>query len=798
MESPDRTRTERGKNSDFRSVAISVERSCLLRDGREIRLRGKTFQVLVYLHEHHGQLVTKDALFRAVWPGVFVSDDSLTKCVREIRRALDDRDHELLKTVARRGFILDAELAPVSPPQLAGPPHNLPAPLTRFIGREREVGEVGQVLSSTRLLTLTGAGGCGKTRLAFEVARQLVNAFADGVWFADLAPLGEPSSVARTVASVLDIRQAPNRSLVQSMADQLRPRRVLLLLDNCEHLIAAASELAETLLRAAPGLTILATSREALGIDGETAWRVPSLNIPQAVALLVERAAAVDSSFAVTNDNASTVTEVCRRLDGIPLAIELAAAKLKVLSIEQIHARLDDRFQLLARTERPVGRQQTLEAAIDWSYELLSEPERELLRRLSPFAGGWTLEAAEHVGAGGSLTRDDVLPVMTRLVDKSLVMVERVEREVDGPRRYRLLESVRHYARERLQQSGEADGVRARHFDFFIDLARRAEPEVIAANQLLWLDRLQIEHDNLRAALDWRLAADQPDRESVDLAAALHWFWVKRAYYAEGQHYLERALGASRRDQAPARTAQALAALGSIVFFQGDFQRADGLLAEGATLARAAGAFPTVAFALGLRTMAAMEGGQSQVAAQCAVESRDAARSAGQPWLEGFSLTYFAYEALFAGDVDRAGELNERLLASLRAQGELWGTAIVLFDLALLRVVQQRHAEARALSHEGIAIGQRFGDRRAIAWFLGVLAGADADEGHALRAVKLRGAMEGLLDSIGSAVQPTYQTWIGKRLFSAIEQELGRDAFQETLGEGRRMSLAEAVDYARC
>jgi non-specific serine/threonine protein kinase len=571
--------------------------------------------------------------------------------------------------------------------------------------------------------------------------------------------------------------------------------------------IAGAAELAGTLLRAAPALTILATSREALGIAGETIWPVPSLSMPnardltdvnafaqcEAVRLLVERAAAVGSTFAVTNDNARTVAEVCRRLDGIPLAIELAAARLKVLSIDQIRARLDDRFRLLTGSDRAsIGRQRTLEAAIDWSYDLLAEPEREVLSRLSVFAGGWTLEAAEDVCAGDGIDRANVLDVMTRLVDKSLVIVGA---DHDGHRRYRFLETVRHYGRERLQRSGEADAVRARHFAFFLGLARRAEPELTRSDQLIWLNRLQIEHDNLRAALEWSLASDRADGGSLDLAAALHWFWLKRAHLAEGRYGLERAL-AKNADASPTQQASALMALGSIVFFQGEFERADTLLDESAAHARAARAPAIAAVALGLRTMAAMERGDVEIASRCANESATAARDARAPWLEGFSLTFFAYQALYAGDVDRAGDLHERGLALCRAQGELWGMGIVLFDLALLRVVQGRHDEARALCHEGIALGRQFGDSRAIAWCLGLLAGADAAEGDALRAARLRGAMEGLLDTVGSSVQPTFNALIGERLFPAAEQALGAETYQQALAAGRAMSLSQAIQYA--
>jgi non-specific serine/threonine protein kinase len=370
-----------------------------------------------------------------------------------------------------------------------------------------------------------------------------------------------------------------------------------------------------------------------------------------------------------------------------------------------------------------------------------------------------------------------------------------VDVDLDGQRRYQFLETLRHYGRERLQRSGEAHVVCARHFGYFLELARRAEPELMRVEQLAWLDRLDVEHDNLRTALEWRLASIGPGDDSLELVVALHWFWLKRAYLVEGQHFLDRALASDTR-AASARRSHALMALGSIVFLQGDFARAENLLEESAVRARSAGEPWIVAMARGVQTMTAMERGELAAAARYAAESRDAARAAGEPWLENFWLTYLAYEALNAGDVNRSGELHERLLALNRAQGDLWGMGIVLFDLALLRVVQHRHAEARALCAEGITLGRQFGDRRAVAWCLGVLAGADAAEGHPLRAARLRGAMEGLLDSIGSSVQPTYNIWIGDRLFGAVQQEVGTDAYQEAFAAGRAMSLLEAIQYA--
>ena len=370
----------------------------------------------------------------------------------------------------------------VAPEHLPNPRrHNLPAELTSFVGRRKELLELPGVLASSRLLSLTGAGGVGKTRLAVRLACGLVNEFPDGVWLVDLAPLSVPDLVAQTIATVLGVREGPQRSARDALLDTLRDRALLLVLDNCEHLIAACAELVEALLREAPALRILATSREALGVSGEIVYRVPSLSLPEALAsvpvdalvdseatqLFIERASAVDPAFAPTPDNSDSIARICRRLDGIPLAIELAAARVVVLSPEQIEARLQDRFRLLTGGARTaVARQRTLEATVDWSYQLLSDVERQLFSRLSVFPAAWTLEAAEHVCGGDGINENDVLDLLSRLVGKSLVVVDS---EFAGERRYRFLETVRQYARERLVQAGAADRLRERHFEFFFN-----------------------------------------------------------------------------------------------------------------------------------------------------------------------------------------------------------------------------------------------------------------------------------------------------------------------------------------
>ncbi len=412
---------------------------------------------------------------------------------------------------------------------------NLPRQLTSFIGRERESAEVKRLLSTTGLLTLTGAGGCGKTRLALRVVADLGEQYPDGAWVAELAALSDPALVPTAVATALDVAEQPGRALIETLKSYLQPRSLLLVLDNCEHLVTACAELADVLLRTCPTLRILATSREPLGIPGETLWRVPSLSLPdanrppspenltqcEAVRLLVDRISSHQPGFAVTQSNAGAVARLCSELDGIPLAIELAAARIKILTVEQIAARLEDRFRLLTGGGRTaLHRHQTLRAAMDWSYGLLSENERIVLRRLSVFAGGLSLEAAEAVSAGGGVETSDILDLLTQLVDKSLVGVSMR----GGEARYGLLETVRQYGRDRLREAADVTDVQRRHFDWYLRLAARAEPELFGPHADVWGERLETEHDNLRSALEWGMAQVAGGETVLRLAGALGFF----------------------------------------------------------------------------------------------------------------------------------------------------------------------------------------------------------------------------------------------------------------------------------
>ena len=442
--------------------------------------------------------------------------------------------------------------------------HNLPAAVNSFVGRDQELRETRRLFESTRLLTLTGTGGVGKTRLAVQLAATLLDTYPDGVWLVELAPVADPNRVARAVAGVLGVAERHGLPILRLVAEALQGQRVLLILDNCEHVLDASARLAGSLLRTCPDLHVLATSREPLSIDGEQVLRVPSLAPPEppdtpervagsaAAQLFLERARAVEPGFALTSQTAPAVAQVCRRLDGIPLALELATARVALLSVEQIAARLDDRFRLLVGGHRTTpARQQTLLATMEWSHGLLNDAERVLFRRLAVFSGGWTLEAAEAACAGETLAAGDIVDLLAHLVDQSLVVVEP---DSDGSRRYRLLETVRAYATERLAAASEVDELRDRHAAYFWTLAEKARPDLMVLRFEGWLDRLDREQDNFRAALDW-LASRNRVEEGLRLATALAEFWYVRGYAAEGRERLEHLLG--QWGQARNRTRQA-------------------------------------------------------------------------------------------------------------------------------------------------------------------------------------------------------------------------------------------------
>jgi predicted ATPase/DNA-binding SARP family transcriptional activator len=433
--------------------------------------------------------------------------------------------------------------------------HNLSASSTSFVGRARELVEVKRELATTRLLTITGMPGSGKTRLALEVAKELSGAYPDGVWLVELTSLSDGRLVPQVMTATLREREEPGRVLTNALVEVLREKGLLLVLDNCEHVVDAAARLADALLSSCPYLQVIATSREVLGTEGELVWRVDPLPVPDteqslhrvptaeelarydAVRLFVERTRQRSPHFVLTAENSGAVAQICRRLEGIPLAIELAAARMGALSLEQLSKRLNDPLKLLTGGRNTSSRQRSLRATLDWSYNLLSAEERVLLRRLSAFAGSWTLEAAEAVGTGDGIKEEDFLKLLSNLVDKSLIVAEVSAGEV---RRYRLLEPVRQYARERLEASGEADAFRRRHAEFFLALAEEVERESTGAHQQAWAEWLKTEHDNLRAALSWSLE-NEPET-TLRLAGPLARFSEMQARFLEGSGWFEAAL----------------------------------------------------------------------------------------------------------------------------------------------------------------------------------------------------------------------------------------------------------------
>jgi non-specific serine/threonine protein kinase len=483
---------------------------------------------------------------------------------------------------------------------LGAHPNNLPRQLSTFVGREQEITEIKQLLSGTVLLTLTGAGGCGKTRLSCQVGGQVLEEFPDGVWLVELASLADPALLHQTLASALGVRERPGHTLSETIWEHLASKSALLILDNCEHLLTACARLTSDLLQACPRLRILATSREALGVAGEVVHQVPSLSCPrpeqlpsadqlirfEAVHLFVDRARLRNPEFAVTSRNAASVANVCRRLDGIPLAIELAAARIRVLSIEQIEERLVDRFKLLTEGSRTgLPHHQTLRTTMDWSYQLLSDPEAALLRRLSVFAGRFSLEAVEGVCADKLVPGAEILDLLQHLIDKSMVTSE----DHCGAVRYRLLETVRQYGQERLEEVNESEPA-MRHLQFFLALAEEAEPNLQGvgqgSSQSDWLDRLEADHDNLRAALEYALAQKKAEL-AVKLAAALWRFWEVRGYLSEGNESLKHAL-AIGESASPLVRAKALDGAGRLSWRQGDFQDANRLFTDSLVLWRTA------------------------------------------------------------------------------------------------------------------------------------------------------------------------------------------------------------------
>ena len=676
---------------------------------------------------------------------------------------------------------------------------NLPLQLTSFVGRAREIAELRSAIVNGRQLTLTGAPGVGKTRLALEVASRLLQDFPDGVWLADLSVLADAALVPQAVALAVNVREEAGRPLPAALGDYFLAKHALLLLDNCEHVVEACARLAEYLLRRCPDLHVLATSQGVLGMQGEAVHRVSSLSVPdprrdspaaalgqyEAVRLFVDRAGLSQPGFDLTDENAPTVGRICAHLDGIPLAIELAAARLTALSVDAISSRLDSRFRLLTGgTRTALSRHQTLRAAMEWSYDLLSEPERALLRCFSVFAGGFTLEAAQGLGATDHLDDMDVIELIGRLVEKSMVLLEKRE----GAARYRLLETVRHFVRTKLVEAGEADAARHRHAAFFLDLAERAEGELRGPGQAEWLDRLETEHDNLRAALEWSLSQDADDT-GLRLAAALSGYWHGRGYLSEGREWLERAQRHGGEDRAA--YGRALVGAARLAFAQDDFERAAALMENAVPLARAGGDPEALMLSLAWLGHAVWHRGDHVRGAALCAESLAFCRSAGSAWAGAVTLAEVATVALHEGEAERAIPLLEESLALYRQCGDSAGIAQCLHHLGVQATNQGDYAKAALLMTEALELQRRLGRKPAAATSLGRLGRIALLRGQYQEATALLEAGIALADELGKTWDAAYRkSSLGLAVLALGDVARAGALFEESLAVQERVGDA--------
>ena len=718
--------------------------------------------------------------------------------------------------------------------------------------------EVERLLGITRLLTLTGAGGSGKTRLALEVARTLIDTYPDGVWLVELAALSEEELVPKAVAEALEVAERPGEPLTETLADVLADKELVLVVDNCEHLLEASAKLVDVLLDSCAGVRILATSREALGVEGEVRWPVPPLSVPdpelsptleelqssESIRLFVARARNREPSFAFTPASAQTIARVCSKLEGIPLAIELAAARIGTLSLEQILERLEGSLELLTRGGRTAApRQQTIRETLHWSHELLSDREQKVFRRLSVFAGGWALESAEAVVSGQSIAKSEVLDLLSALVEKSLVVAESTEQ--GGGLRYRMLDPVRQYALEKLERSGELEELKRAHAEYFLGVAEEVEPQLIGPREAEWFGRLEEELDNFRAALSW--ASEHGEAElSLRLAGALGSFWFWEGHSGEGRGWLEAALSEADGTSALAR-AKALGAVSLLVSEQGDYARAKEAAEEGLRLSKAAGTEQgrkpffvwnnPATFFLNLLANVSMDEGDHERARALGEESLALGRQANEVqgivwsllvlaiaatlradyehadklYAEGMSLAReldsayarflylhnWGWTALLQGEPARATLLIEEAmeLARERRRGFMGLLSRPLDTLGWAALLGGELGRARAQFKENLTLFKELGDKGTMLMSLEGLACISGAEGDALRAARLFGAAEALAEVIDYRLVPQERAVL-EPYRAGVRMRLGEAEWEEAQARGRTMGMEEAIDYA--
>ena len=680
----------------------------------------------------------------------------------------------------------------------------LPVAMTAMVGRSEELAAIDRHLGEARLVTLTGIGGVGKTRLAIEASRRTADRWTDGVWFVDLSALNDSTLVARDVAGALGVVEQSDQSVVDRLASRLRGADALLVLDNCEHLRAACADLVRRLLRVAPGLRILATSREPLGVAGEVDFAVQPLATPSAhdetaaiessdaVQLFLARAQEARPGIGSDPGTLEAAAAICRDLDGLPLAIELAAARVKAFSVPQIADRIGDRFRFLVSWRRLApDRHRTLKEAMDWSYDLLDDREQAMLRSLSVFSGGFTLESAAAVCEGGD--EPATIDLLGRLVEASLVIAE----ERDGVMRYRLLETVRQYAAALLDETGDGPAVRAEHAAWFVGLAEATEPQLSGDRQTDAFATLETEHDNLRAALGHLDAAGDAHaaEQGLRLATSLSRFRYVRGYLAESRRWLERMLEAAG-DAPSLLRRRALTAAGAVALLQGDYSAAVELSERSLAAARDTGDRRLVANGLSNLGAITLAAGDRARARGLLEEAVAIARSVDDTRIAALAINNLGDLALTEGDYERARPLFDESLALLRQRGDTANIARSLFNLGSVELMLGATSAAADRFRESVTLGRATGDKEDLAWCLLGVAGVAARRGDAARAAGLLGASVALLDAMGAAFKP-FERHLHDDSVARATALLGPEPFERERARGSTLSLEAAIAEAR-
>jgi non-specific serine/threonine protein kinase len=680
---------------------------------------------------------------------------------------------------------------------------NLPADVTSFIGRRREIAAVRAHLASSRLVTLTGVGGVGKTRMATRVAAEAQRAFPDGAWFVELAALDDATLLADTVAATLGVENHTTRAPLSQLRHQLADRQMLIVLDNCEHISQACAGLVDELLRGAPNIRFLVTSRHSLGVLGEQIFTVPPLSTPRSagrlpassleefdsVALLRARASNSVSGFDITEDNSALVARLCARLDGIPLAIELAAARLRTLPVGEVLDRLDRRFQLLsAGNSSALPRHQTLAALIDWSYALCSVKEQTLWGRLSVFAGSFVLAAAEAVCAGEGLAADEIIDLVDALVRKSILIVERSGEQV----RYRLLETLREYGRDRLAQTAQTTRTQMAHLQYFQRLAERSFEEWCGPRQAVWLADLRAEHANLRSAFDRCIEAGCTEQACV-FAAALQWFWIAGGNLGEGRLWLGQALASSGGSEPSHARANAMWVDAFLALLRGESAAARARLDEAEDLAATIDAPAMLGYIAQLRGMAALFAGEL-IAARTHYERALASHEQRGDDAGALAMLFqLAVLCVFTGEHDMATALCEKSLRLSARYGERWATSYASWALGVNKWSQGHCAEATEVAREGLRVTLEFGDQLGIVHMIELLSWISASDGRHAESARLLGAARAIWDKLGTSMQAfgTYLHNCEAATEDRLRAALGTPQAEALIAEGASLSVEQ-------